>query len=331
MEHLFVLKDVLLNKDNAGGVSLVTSMNAINTLLSGALSMFPENSEIPLTVANCAAQLADKKKLYLVMGKGDAILPNRISGLIDRKTANVTYSTYLAGTAQKSFVGYDGVDAATAMNFNAISAKYEEISVGIVDLSLPKSDILGRYNYSVTSVSATEAQTDIIGRLVTKINADVNRIVNATKIGAGTGIQLEQRSVGKAFKITVSGNIEAATVTYNNAQCVVASEGVGTTSKMIELENQISAYRGNMGIQNYSTAFFNAASEVDASTNYDLINITWQEEIGRTIGHNDFNQGRRSIIVAYPTGSATFLIASVKTIFAEAFGSTTADIETGNS
>lgn len=337
MKQLIVLQDLLYGK-KVGSAGPITNINDLDSLQNGALGIFVDQNDNMVTTSNVAAIANDKEYVWFADGRENAVLPVRRTGFVTRQTAKISYQTYAAGVAQRSFLGYDGTDAATAMNYIATAAIYDSYGINIWDASIADTDVLGRYNYSVEAVSASETQDALITRLVAKINADVNRIVTATKVGSGTGIQLDRRATGspsvatgKPFKFVGTGGLVNATKTYTNAQCLVPKDGVGDYNSMVALENAISAYNGNRGIEPYKQDFYNPTSRIAASTNYDMITINWTKAVGREVSAIDFENGNRTIWIAYPNGSSLFLIATIKTIFGELFTSTAADTEVGGS
>lgn len=336
MNQIVVTKEVVYSYNTSAAA--ITNIKQINDLETGSLAIFTE-AGVLVTAANMATVLDDVKKCYFAVGnqQSAASAKSMITVPFPRVGGNVNYTkqAYAAPVKLKKFVGDDGTTSGTGLNMptyangNIVAIKIVNTTSGLRTIGAVDEQEVFRYEY--TGI-AGDTNNTMITKLIAKINADGNRIVNATVVGSQAGIALETVDYGVTFSIGLDEALQGATVEQPEGGTVGVSVainyGIGTSAQVAALEDMYSAERGNttkyapLAIKYYS----NPSLVVDAET-YNIYTIQWDGDRSMPLGNQATN--RFTIVVAIPNGTA--LATSFETIIAEVFGGvfTTSDIETG--
>lgn len=319
MKQIFVNKSIAYGAKVGGGT---INKNEINLLDTGAIAVFTEEGVL-VTAANAATVLDDVKRFYIALGNQSADSKSLISSLIPRIGTNMTKKAYIAPVKLVKFIGNDGTIG--ALNNPTLVYKQEayiritNTTPGLRTMGAVYNQEIARYS---TTVLAGDTINTVITRLITIINADPNRIVNAVVVGAQVGIQLTAIDFGTTFAISLSGILESATIeqpegTVGNS--VAVNFGEGTSDQVSALEDTYSVERGNTQRVYLANKYFTANSLVTPGATYDLYTLNFNGK--REIGLGEQNTYHYDIIVAMPAGATQQ--ANFDTIIAELFLGTT--------
>lgn len=319
MKNIIIGRNIAYAARIGGGT--ITGINQINQLDLGALAVFTETNQL-LTAANVVATVADKKNVYVAVGSGSATIGASLSQMLPRFGTNYVKKAYIAPVALRKFIGNDGANG--SLNLPTLVAG-DEVFIKIIDTTsgflYSGIDI---DTYSDVVRTGDTGQT-IITRLIAMINAHPNRIVNATIVGAGVGIQLDTIEIGTTFSISLDGILINSTVEEPEAvapnvvgNSVTINYGEGTSAQVAAIEDNWSSYNGNTARREFAAQFYNKPTMVISGATYDQYNISYKgvRAAALTAGPQPtllFEQ-----IVALP--AAATQQAAFETIMAEVFG-----------
>lgn len=338
MNQIVVAKEVVYAYNTSAAA--ITSVNAINDLDTGSIAIFTEAGAL-VTAANMGTVLDDVKRCYIAVGNQATVTggaKSMITVPFPRIGFNVSYrkDAYVAPVKLRKFIGSDGTTAGTALNMptyangNIVQLRIINTTPGLRTMASVEGTEVYRYEY--TGIPGDTNNTMITKLIANKINADSDRIVNATVVGSQTGIQLDAIDFGTTFSITLDESLQGATVEQPEGTIVGVSVainyGLGTSDAVLALEDAYSPERGNTAkYANLPTKYYSNPSLVVAGETYNLYTIQWDDARSMPLGAQQTS--RFSIVVAIPNGTA--LTTSFETIMAEMFAGTiaTSPAETG--
>ena len=138
----------------------------------------------------------------------------------------------------------------------------------VTDLTKPQHQLSRNRTYIYTAVSGATEST-INAALIALVNADSNRVVNAT---SGTDIILTAITAGNNFQVSLFGDLRGqASIAQTTANVL----GSGTAAQMIAYEKECNLERGDANYNKSDKLFFTAVSEVSSTGTYDLYTIRY--------------------------------------------------------
>lgn len=325
MNKIIVAKSTTYGAKIGGGV--VAGINETNQLADGAIGIFSE-AGVLLTAANVVASMADKKKIYIAVGSGDATLGADTTEWIPRLKTNYSKTNYLAPAKVRQFIGSNG----TSGDLNEPTlVEGDEAFIRITDLT-PGLLVSGQDTYRYSKVvQAGDTINTIITAIIAAINADENRIVNATVVGAQTGIQLDAINFGVNFAISLDGILinsttdSAESPVSGTSAAIAIVYGEGTYAQVLSLEQLFSPQSGNTNKVIQSSLWYSRPFKAVSGATYDLYNMAWMGKKSTTVS-GELSTVAMEVIVALPDGATSQ--AAVEAVFAEVFGNAETE-ETG--
>lgn len=333
MKRILITKNVAYSAKIGG--STISGYKEINLLDAGAIAIFTEDNRM-LTAANANTVLnaqPDTKAIYIAVGSGVSTDGAKMSGLIDRETANVILSGYIAPVKQYSFIGDNGTSGSLNLPTFAAGASF---MVRVVDVSAGTQPPKAWKSWEFVTV-AGGSNTAAITALIAMINADPNNdLVTATVVGSQTGIKLTAKNFGQTFEMAVSGVLQGANLdefgTINlsggTAASISPTFGRGTAEQVAALEFECNPVEGDTNRVYQPAKWFTRASDVVTSTNYEIWVVNWTQKQVRPTGINI--PSRPLVVLAIPSGATTIPLTTLGTIFTEAFGVNRINTETGS-
>lgn len=285
MKSLYVVKSGETLGDD--GSSVIAGAWDIDTLNAGALAIFDSEGNLidPASIAFSGS------KIYFGLGTADG--PALSSVLIPR-TATYKYQAYVAPVAAVKYLGSDTAAGAGNGSLNLPSSLTvgDVVGVDIIDLEKPEWETtrIHRYEFVVNEnhVLTGDVAGNVIYDLVTMINADADRLVNAVQMEDGSnnndGIRFTAITAGHDFGIGivpgVLGNADVVTDyaingEYNGSVTnpVPNQKGVGTSAQILQLEKDVASWLGDHKSEKYSGDLYNRASQVVNGATYSLFTI----------------------------------------------------------
>lgn len=327
------MKQILVNRSIAyaakvGGGTI--TKNEINLLDTGAIAIFTE-AGVLVTAANAATALDDVKKFSIAVGNQNAASKSIISVPIPRVGTDYTKQIYVAPVQLTKFIGNDGTIG--ALNYPTLIAGQEAFikiintTSGLRTVGAVEEQEIFRHS---TVVKTGDTAAAITLRLIADINANPDRIVNATGVNSNTGINLTTIVIGTTFSIALDGILINATVEQPEGtvgSSVAMKFGENTSDQILSLEDLYSVERGNMNRISLPQLYYTANNLTVSGTTYDT--YTFKYNGVRQIATGEQNTSPFEIIVAMPV-SATQQ-ANFETIMLEMFGGvfSTSPIEQG--
>ena len=313
MQHLFVGGGATYGAVIGGGT--VANLAAVNTLAAGALALFDANTGALITTGTTWTTY--NNGFILAVGSGDATLGARTSIVIPRKVTSNTAKLYTAAVNQVDVVGNDGTGG--ALNLPASIVPGTAFTIVVVDENVPVNNIvLTKYHYQYVAVAGDTGAT-VVTNLIAQINADNNRIVNATVIGAQVGILLSAINGNQAFTTLVQDLLSNATVytggTSPGTVDVALVYSVGAYSDLLAVYNEYSTTEGNTNQVYLPQLYWSVPNPLVVGTTYDTVDLTFNLVAQNSINTTPATQ--QTFIVAVVNGSAQS--SSIRTIFANAF------------
>jgi len=143
-------------------------------------------------------------------------------------------------------------------------------------------------SYEHTVVSG-DTEATIVASLIVKVNADVNRCVNAS---ATSDILLTRITAGKNFVASPIGIMSNATFTITQAHIT----GTGTAAQLVAYEKECTPEQGDHNQPNQGDLMFPAVSEVTTGETYDLYQISYTSDTLRPL--SDDKNPMQELVVA---------------------------------
>lgn len=333
-KQIIVGQEVIYAAKVGGGA--IANMNDINDLVTGGIAIFTEAGAL-VTVANMAAALDDVKNIVIAVGNQQSAAAQKafLTIPIPRIGTNYSKSAYTAPVKLRKFVGQDG--ATGALNMPTFVLADRPVALLKIINTTPGLRSMGAsvegqeiFRYSYQAVNGDTNNT-MITKLIAKINADPDRIVNATVVGAQLGIQLDARDFGTTFAMSMDEALQYATKeepegTLGNA--IAINFGIGTSDQVATLEDLYMTLRGKTQRIEFVSTHFSHPSLVISGETYNLYTMGWNGfrtsamEGSQSVGHFE-------VVVALPNGTA--VATSFESIIEEVFGGvyTTSMAETG--
>lgn len=322
MNELLVAKDVLLNAKIGGGT--ISGINEINLLAAGALAVF-DDSNTMLTSSNAAAQLVGKKYVYFAVGSGDATIGAKVSQPVPREPVNYVKKFYVAPVKQAIAIGLD--NSAGSMNIPTIAVG-DVAYLRVSDTDPENVNMIRAHRYEYTAKTGDDAAAITAG-VIAAINADSNATVVATAIASNTGILLTAKEYGYTFQVSLDGLIVSATIKCDDTgSSLLPVFGSGTATEVAEIESEFNSEDGNTSRLYLASSYWKVASAVVAATNYDLVNIQFQQT--HSSPTKTYPASDKQIIIAIPTAPSTFVLSDFQTIMTQAFGTASTNVEQGS-
>ena len=332
--QILVGQNIAYSAKVGGGV--IAGVNELNLLDTGALAMFTEDM-ILVTNANKGTVLVDKQKVIIAVGNqlsagaGVVTAKTYLSVPIPRGQGFMTYEKvpYVAPVLLTKFVGNDGTIGAlnmpTFVSGAIASIKIIDTTPGLRTIGAVEQQEIFRYNYES---NASDSNLTIITKLIAKINADPNRIVNATVVGSQVGINLTAIAFGTTFSIALDDALVGATVEQPEGSSVGSSVamkiGVGTSDQILAIEDLYSVERGKTSRQYFATQYYSNPSLVVSGTTYNQYTMQWNDNRSMPLGAQ---QTSRFIVnVAAPAAGTQETI--LEAVFLAAFNASQA-VESG--
>ena len=247
----------------------------------------------------------------------------------------VTKSTVTAAVAAVKCLGSTVAAGSPnySLNYPATLTVGSVVGVGVIDLSLPTDDNRRYKEYEHTVVSGDvmtgDGASNVITKLIARINADTNKVVNvaANKDGSAniTGIKFTAKTAGKDFMIYRFGDVlqnadiceykvvNGASVPSLTAVVVANNPGQGLG---VDITEELNATESRDGDSNYRTdgeLYNSEPSNAVLATSYVTYVVT--TEVMNNDPINKQNYPNLDMMVAVPTGNST-LIGILDVLFA---------------
>lgn len=296
------MRDIFIGKGTVAygaGTTLATGGAwTIDTLTTGAIVFLKENGSIVDGTTPVAE--SDVAGAYITVQQKTPNGINKGSVPLYRKGFTYTKQLYVAPVATVKFLGSD--DTLGSLNLPSSLTVGATVGLTIIDKSKNSWDTSATHSYSFNVVSGDSltglVSPNIIVKLIAKINADPNRIVDALIVDDttnATGIKLTARTAGKDFTVAqISGVLQNATVVeykridneYNasSTTAVVNVPGNGTSAQVLALEKEIRTHDGyNPVIANKGLMWDTDYMTVSGATYtiYTLHSVAPQDSIAR--------------------------------------------------
>ncbi len=311
------------------GGSTIATVKEITDLAEGAIAIFNDAGKV-IDPAAAATDLADQKRLRIAVGGSTALL-TKLSKTIVRENVNYNYKTYSPPVKQRLFIGDD---ATGAFDLNLPTTLVVGTVLGIVIKSVKDGNLNlvtnARFSYEY-KVKSGDTKASIAASIAALINAETERIVNATVIGTTyTGIRLDAVNFDDIIGVQVTGILSNAPIktaygvngTYS-ANAFAMYEGSGTYAQVLQAEKDAMFFEGKSSINFLETDMFSFAPVADAASTYVIYTINWQYT--KRYPASSQPAVEQYLQIAVPTSGTQ--IANLNTIFALAFDSI---VETGD-
>lgn len=331
MKQIIVAQEQVYAAKVGGGA--ITTLKECNELLTGAIAVFTKSGALVTTV-NMATVLDDVKEFYFIVGnqQSGAAEKAKITVPIPRYACDYTKSAYVAPVKLTKFVGSDGTIGSlglpTFVTGAEFSLKITDTTSGLRTLGATYSQEVFRYSYVGKS---SDSNNTSITALIAAINADPNRIVNATVVGSQAGINLTTINTGVTFSISLDGALAGATVEQPEGtvgSSVAINYGIGTSDQVAALEDAYSAERGNTNRTYLNGLFYKNPSLVVSGETYNMYTFDYSTAVNNAMS-GPIPTSKMEVVVAVPNGTA--VATSFETIMAEIFAGlvATSPAETG--
>ena len=315
-QDLLVCKSVAYAAKNGGGT--INGQNEINLLDDGAIAVFNDQNVL-VTAGSPATQLSDSKFIYLAVGGVDSDEGARLSTAIPRIGVDYRQQDYAAPVKQKSFVGNDGSTGSSNMPGTITAGMVFEMR--ITELTGQPENAEHKRRYTHTAVTGS-TETTILNALITAINADADRIVDAVAVGATTGIQLTMRYDDRGFTVDCQEDLANADIKENGTgNSVAITYGAGTVADLTPLDDYASTTIGNINSTFLGDKFYSKTTKLVTGATYDIYTYSFTPVKKGAI--KDITTLPQTIAVAIPSGAAQ--IANFETIMAVVFGTYSAE------
>lgn len=331
MREIIIVKNSTTYGDD-GAAGVIAGKHALASLVEGSLVCLDSDN----TVVDNGAPAPSGEYVQFAIGGATARGPV-VTQQVWREELSYEKLVYVAAAKKKMFLGGDNTTGSdttgTTLNLPSAIAAGDIYGVYVTDRSKPSWDMTRTKYYSVTATASSiltgKISPNVIVDLVAVINADANRIVNATMMyGNGsdaTGIQFEAVTAGVDFNISKdSEKLKDATIseyailagTYDGTyttQPTAHSRGDGTTAQITAVEKDFSTEKGYDGGLWLADYFYTFPTGVDSAQNYTCYVLKFKTPDTKILS----NEGNptQELVIAVPQGDATN-IASVDAILA---------------
>lgn len=274
---------------------------APDELAEGAIGIFSRSGTTgKLTLVTAAAGLLDVKGFIIARGLAAGAI---ISDVIERKSLAIEKYTAVSAVAKVLTLG--GASSAF-LGGSATNVIGDTAGVTVVDTSKNiKSDWKVK-NYEVTLTAANMDAAAIAALLVTKINNDPNRVVQASTSGATTAgvLILTAKTAGKTFDAhgTVGTRTELTTKTVTTAPV----KGEGTLANLQELQLECHGYQGGTRRGDGRLGDLKDYNLIDTSASSHVVyTLNWTGVVNRMGVPVDAKAERfKRLFLAIPTGAS---------------------------
>lgn len=304
MNKILITKDLAYGAKIGGGT--IASAKEINLLSPGALAFFREDGSIIL-VADFATTLADTKTVTMAAGRTNA--PNVVSMIPRIGVNNINRQNYKA--AVRPIITVGGATAPLALPF----ADSGDASVRVFD-----SSYSSRFNTGVANASeykrVGETNEAFLDRLIVKLNANTSLPVTVTKVGGGTanlGFTVTPKEDNITIEVAVSGMFDYASV----VKTTNGNFSVNSGADILQIEKDFSSEEGNGNYIEYTQEWYSRNMEASVSTNYDVINLTWEGMHNTPTSSHSVMHNR--VALAFDTAAVTFGANAVLPVLATIF------------
>jgi len=320
MKHLLIGKTGVIYAQLIGG-GTISGFNQANQLDNGAIALFTPDGAL-ITVANSATILQGYSDFYMAVGSGVATTGAKVSPFV-RKNMDLEFTkqAYSAPVNQISFIGQNSLGGGSMFLPSLIPGT--EAIITIVDTTTLEGIVTGvnqaykqRYSYTIT---ASDTNLSVVNNMIAIINADQLRVVNATAIAGGLGIQLtainatvtnliynnDQTGTPFSFGIAVDEAFINASVYATGLVgidgSVSAFAGFGTPNELLVLQDETSYYEGkSQGIM-LPQIWWQVPSLVDTTATYDTYVGQWSPKHVQNMNYGNATQ--QELIIALPNGA----------------------------
>lgn len=327
MKQILIGKSTPVYGQKNGTTSAISGINELNLLDDGAVAVFTEGPTgmTLVTAANAATVLDDVKKVIIAVGNYTADSKSILSVPIPRD-ADFKMQAYIAPVKLRKFVGYDGTTAGTSLNLPSTLVVGTEATLKIINTTIhlrTTGDEVERYN---DVVRTGDTNATLMTRLIAKVNANADRVADATAIGSVTGIQLDARNYGSSFDIALDGILISSTKEEPEAIApqvagisVALKYGHGTYDQIAALEEAYSAERGNTNKLVETASWYNKNSLAVLGQTYNTYTIAWNGKKTSSLGGSDTY--RFEIVIPIPATATQQ--ANLINVLTEVFGGIT--------
>lgn len=331
------MKEIIITKGSVA-YTTQTSFDDIASVADGAIGFFDESGNL---IASGTPLFGQYNKVIPVIGRaavGNVALKGVVKQVIDIPSLVATYSAYVAPVKKIMVLGYATAAEAgsTAGGYHApvttvTSAEVGKVvSVEIVNKNKAMEDQT-RYSFYEELVLSSDVGNNIgtvVNRLITKINADANRIVDAVAVAnPNTGTKFTAVTAGVDYAAIGGGLLIDATqieyysatqilidnvVSTNTPGTIVANNnGVGTPAQVAAMELDCTTEEGNENSLYLQQYMYKYPSAVVAGATYDLFHLSWKTpDTGNVVVHS--NNLTQELIIAVPASDAN--VAILKTM-----------------
>jgi len=306
------MRDLIIGKNVAYALSTATGVIAgswaSDLLTDGAIAIVDDTGTI---VAHDAANLTGIPYVNLLTKSGT--LSKTSFPLYAGKT-KYSKQAYVAPVAKVMALGSEEASAAgnNSLNLPATLSVGDVIGIGVVNLSLPVENTSRYKEYTVTAVSGDlltgNGSSNIITKLVAKINADANRIVEAVAHEDGSdnndGIKFTSKTAGQVFGLYhVDGILKDADISI----ITDVTLGSGTVADILALHKATKSRDGDNSYRTDNDIMFSGASQIVAGTTYTTYVFT--TEVPNTDAISQSNKPPMELVIAVPSGSSAVIAA----------------------
>lgn len=270
----------------------IAGANALDLLADGSIVCLEKDG----TFVDDTTPTITQDAIYFALGRttgGPVITP-----LIDIASMTYEKKVYVAPVAKAICLG-STTNGGTTYNLNIPSSPTVGTSalLTVIDETKPFDNRTREKIYEYV-VKTGDTAASVAAGIIAKVNADANRIVNATEIDATNhdGFYLTAITAGNNFNVSCGGILANAdvlgykeiifagtagvTAGYNaaitTATVVVANVvGTGTSAQILELERDYSTERGNTGLQDRGVSMYTVAERTVSGGTYTTYVITW--------------------------------------------------------
>ncbi len=298
MDDLIIGKSVAYAAKDGGGT--IAGLWELQELTNGGIAIVDSNGTI---IAANASSITSKYVTIVTTGGTAAktSFPIYKDGFVYSKQA------YVAPVAGIKFLGSEEPAASgkNSHNLPASLAVGSVVGVGVVNLGLPTEDQLRYrfYEYTVVSgdVMTGKATSNVIVKLIAKINADVNRCVTALAHEDGSnnvdGIKFTALTAGVDFELFHLGDVlKDADITNGTA----SNPGQGTVAQITELAKANAYKDGDHLYMQYQQLLFTEPSQIVAGTTFTTYVLT--TKVPNTDVISKSNKPSLQLIIAVPSG-----------------------------
>jgi hypothetical protein len=298
MRDLFIGKAVAYAAKTGGG-TIGGAWESV-ALVDGGIAMLDNGGTI---IAANASAITSK---YITLITTGATAP-KTSFPIYKSGFSYSKQAYVAPVAATKFLGSEEAAAAgnNSLNLPGTLPVGSVVGVGIVNLGLPTEDQRRYRFYEHTVVSGDvmtgKAATNVIAKLVAKINADVNRCVTALAHEDGSdnidGIKFTAKTAGVDFELFHVGDVlKDADITNGTAN----NPGQGTLAQVLEMAKANAYKDGNHLYMKYQHLLFTEPSQTVTGATYTTYVLN--TVVPNTDVISQSNKPNLTLIIAVPSG-----------------------------